>query len=188
MTARILMTGSRDWTDATTATDALNASLALQGISARDAVLVHGAARGADTVLERAAAGIGMATEAHPAAWDVHTERCPDWDRRRDRCKLAGPRRNDEMIAGGADLCLAFPTHGLNLAPGEDPRNTSRGTWDCATKAKGAGIPTLVVWKGGWFYPFGDRAVSLLQGDAARKSITLGAQGQMRIHEAWLPF
>lgn len=27
-----------------------------------------------------------------------------------------------------------------------------------------------------------------LQSDAARKSITLGAQGQMQIHEAWLPF
>lgn len=91
------------------------------------------------------------------------------------------------MIAAGADLCLAFPTHGFHLAPGEERTNTSRGTWDCAGKAKEAGIPTLVVW-GRHLYPFGHPGMQLLRLDAEGKSIALGEAGQMPIIEAWLPF
>ncbi|WP_311245439.1 MULTISPECIES: SLOG family protein [unclassified Microbacterium] len=181
----ILMTGSRDWSDAQASTDALNAGLALIGNG--PARLRHGAARGADTLVAAAAAELGFDIEAVPAQWNVHTEKCPEWDRRNATCKLAGHRRNSAMIAAGADLCLAFPTHGIQLAPGEDPKNTSRGTWDCATKAKEAGIPTLVVW-GRQFFPFGDRGAELLQRDAAQKRITLGPAGSMMMTDAWLPF
>ena len=96
-------------------------------------------------------------------------------------------RPNQEPVGSGADVCLAFPTHGLALAPGEDRKNTSRGTWDCATKSKDAGIPTLVVW-GATLFPFGQPGADLLARDAARKGLTLGAAGQLPSLEAWLPF
>lgn len=50
----------------------------------------------------------------------------------------AGPMRNAEMVAAGADICLAFPD------------SASRGTWDCIRKAADAGIPVRI-------YPLGAR-------------------------------
>lgn len=185
--ARVLMTGSRSWTDTQTALDALNASLALLGAAPAESTLVHGAAQGADLLLAGVATSIAMATEAHPAQWGVHTAACPEWDRGNRTCKLAGHRRNAEMIARGADLCLAFPTHGYHLAPGQSRANTSRGTWDCATKARDAGLRTLVVW-GGALFPFGDAGAQLLNEDAQRKRVVLGESGQLRLIDAWLPF
>jgi len=184
---RILMTGSRDWTDAQTSTDALHAGLALLGSTARQSLLCHGAAAGADQILAAAANELGMTTEAHPAQWGVHTAACPEWDRRNGTCKLAGHRRNDEMIALGAEVCLAFPTHGYHLAPGEDRTRTSRGTWNCAEKAKDAGIPTIIVW-GKELFPFGQHGGELLSREAQRKGLALGAQGQLAIIDTWLPF
>ena len=184
---RILVTGSRDWTDQEKSEDALNAALALLGSTARESVLVHGAAAGADGLLAAAAARIGMATEAHPADWNSHVASCPPSHSGQRVCKGAGHRRNAAMIAAGADACLAFPTHGYHLAPGEDRTRTSRGTWDCAEKAKDAGLPTLVVW-GKEFYPFGQPALQLLTRAAQSKQLTLGSAGQLPIIEAWLPF
>jgi hypothetical protein len=187
MSARILITGSRSWTNVQFATDAINAGIMLLGSHAKEAVLVHGAAQGADVLCANVATGLGMATEAHPAAWDEHAADCPVSHQGLRTCKKAGHRRNAEMIAGGAGLCLAFPTHGLQLAEGEDRKDTSRGTWDCATKAKDAGIPTLVVW-GATLYPFGHPGMDMLRRDAERKNYELGPQGQMPTLEAWLPF
>lgn len=184
---RILMTGSRSWNDGQISHDALNTSLALLGASPSASVLVHGAAGGADQLLAATAQQIGMAVEAHPAKWSVHTEACPEWDRKNQTCKLAGHRRNAEMIELGAEVCLAFPTHGYHLAPGESRQNTSRGTWDCAEKAKNAGLATLVVW-GSTLFPFGDAGVTLLRRRAEQKGIALGADGQLSLLDAWLPF
>jgi hypothetical protein len=128
-----------------------------------------------------------MTAEAHPAEWDKHTVECPAWDLSNSRCKLAGHRRNAAMISMGADACIAFPTHGYHLAPGESRANTSRGTWDCAEKAKTAGIPTLIVW-GTDLYPFGEAGLELLINDAKRKRFALPPSGKMPILEAWLPF
>lgn len=187
MTSRILMTGSRSWTAVQFATDAINAGIALLDSHARESVLVHGAAAGADALCATVATGLGMATEAHPASWHEHGSDCPASHAGLRTCKKAGHRRNAEMIALGADVCLAFPTHGLHLAPGEDRKDTSRGTWDCATKAKDAGIPTLVVW-GATLFPFGQAGLELLTRDAERKSRRLGAHGEVLALEAWLPF
>jgi len=197
LSARILMTGSLEWTDTQVASDALDAALILLGSVSAGSTLVHGAAKGADKLVAAAATRQGFATEAHPAEWSKHTAACPDWDLDRDNngrvtCMLAGPRRNAEMVALGADLVLAFPTHGYALAPGETRKNTSRGTWDCAEAAKNAGLPVLVVWQNN-LYPFGNVAVEFLAQavDSAAtvgKSITLGKDGQISIIEAWLPF
>lgn len=178
--ARILMTGSRNWNDPQVSRDALRASLALLGATTAGSVLVHGAARGADSLLAEEARKLGMEPEAHPARWGEHTAACPAWDRKNTSCKLAGFRRNTAMIQGGADLCLAFPTHGYELVPGEDRRETSRGTWNCAEEAKNTGMTTLVVW-GQMLFPFGDPALDLLRSAARRRGVDLGHDGRLPI-------
>lgn len=118
MTARIIVTGSRGWSDLDVMVAALVDAWRDLGKPTRP-VLVHGACRGADTMAAQLWRLWKWPTEPHPA----------DWSRFGD---LAGPRRNAAMVAGGADLCLAFPTPG------------SRGTWDCVRRAETAGIPVRV--------------------------------------------
>jgi hypothetical protein len=62
----------------------------------------------------------GVTVEPHPAQWRIG--------------KGAGPRRNAEMVAAGANLCAAFPRAAAPLA----------GTWDCVHKAAAAGIQVRI--------------------------------------------
>lgn len=116
-TKRLLVTGGRHWVDEETMTAAL--ATAYRDLGGGYIVLVHGAARGADTMAARLWEARGLATEAHPA----------DWDRLR---RAAGGIRNQEMVDRGADLALAFP----------DPK--SKGTWDCVRRIEAAGIELRV--------------------------------------------
>lgn len=113
---RILVTGSRDWTDV----DLLEGLLAMAVYQRVPAVIVHGACpTGADAIAAhwaRRCRHIGVTEEPHPALWRQHG-------------RAAGPRRNAEMVGLGADLCLAFI------------RNGSRGASHCALLAERAGIP-----------------------------------------------
>lgn len=59
--------------------------------------VVHGAAEGADTLAGQVAHGYGWTVERHPVDWKQHR-------------RAGGPRRNAEMVAAGADLCLVFAT------------------------------------------------------------------------------
>lgn len=199
---RILMTGSRDFgtrgaapnSDAQHAEDFLQAALMMTGSRPEGAVLVHGGARGADALLAATAVRIGMAVEEHPAQWSAHSAECPPSHAGQATCKTAGHRRNAEMIASGIDLVLAFPTHGYALAPGEDRANTSRGTWDCADKAKQAGLPVLVLFgKDGTcvdprVFSYGAPALALMQAEAAKKRLQLGVHGSLALLDALLPF
>lgn len=122
MKARILVTGSRHWTDEAALASAMVRALrwlwpekGQQGV-----VLVHGAAKGADQMAARLAAQHGWEVEAHPADWGAHG-------------KGAGPQRNQAMVDAGADILLVCPVPG------------SRGTWDCMKRAVEAGIPVYVV-------------------------------------------
>jgi hypothetical protein len=113
---RILVTGSRTWIDNGIIARELDAIW-----SATDEIItiVHGACpRGADAQANRWAEDtrMGVRNEPHPAAWDKHG-------------KAAGFRRNAEMVAAGADVCLAFIKDG------------SRGATHCADLAEKAGIP-----------------------------------------------
>ena len=87
---RLLITGSRDWSDRR----AIRWALLLRG----PGTVVHGAARGADRIAGQIGAELGWPVEAHPA----------DWRRGRG----AGHLRNQAMVDLGADLCLAFPLPG----------------------------------------------------------------------------
>ncbi|MFC4501721.1 MULTISPECIES: DUF2493 domain-containing protein [Streptomyces] len=123
---RVLVTGSRTWTDIALIEGELARVIRLAGRSC-DVLLVHGACpKGADALADRFARDVGLEIERHPA----------DWDR---RGKAAGFRRNAHMVSLGADVCLAFI------------RGGSRGASMTACLAMRAGIPTHVFTEGDWW-------------------------------------
>jgi hypothetical protein len=112
---RLLVCGSRDWTDA-----ALIERVLLEH---GPAVIVHGAARsGADPLAAAIAMRLGWPVEPHPADWKAHG-------------KSAGPRRNLEMLDTDPDLVVGFTT-----VPGGTP-----GTRHTLTNAYRRGIPVVIV-------------------------------------------
>ena len=116
---RILITGSREWTDRETIRRNISA-VAMGRFRDRPVVIVHGAARGADIIADSVAREFGLTPEPHPAEAHGSWPQC-------------GPLRNQHMVNLGADICLAFPTR------------ESRGTWDCIKRANAAGIRVVVV-------------------------------------------
>jgi hypothetical protein len=128
---RVLVTGSRDWTNR----DIVHAALAWAVYQRVPAVIVHGACRtGTDAIASqwvREHRVIGLTEEMHPARWHVQG--------RRDLA--AGPRRNAAMVRLGADICVAF------IGPCTSPRcrrpkpHGSHGATGCADMAGAAGIP-----------------------------------------------
>lgn len=123
MTARLLVTGSREFTAAHIMHDALGAAIADLG---PNLTLVHGAAKGADEIADVLAPTFGLSVERWPAAWREHG-------------RAAGPMRNQAMVDAGADLCVALLVAGL----------VCRGTRDCARRAQAAGIPVRWYTQGG---------------------------------------
>ena len=115
---RLLVTGSRTWDAPRTIGQALAVILARHpgGV-----LLVHGACpRGADAIAAAyAARAPGYQIEAHQADWHRYG-------------RAAGHRRNAEMIALGADGCVAF-------IPAASPGSTAT-----VRLAEAAGIP---VWR-----------------------------------------
>lgn len=155
---RVLVTGSRDWTDRSLIEQTFDAALALLQVPftmQKTLTLVHGAAAGLDTMASRSATQRGWTVEAHPAAWDTHTAACPAWHQGLKTCKMAGHRRNHEMIALGADLVLSFPL-------GTEKSGLSKGTWGCTRAAEKAGLPTVVLWNG-YLHPGGEPAGELIR-------------------------
>ena len=110
---KILITGSREWTDRRTITTALNEIL--KTIPAQDTVVIQGGCRGADLLAKDIAKFLGMNVIEYPANWLLFG-------------RYAGFRRNAEMVAQNPDVVLAFPI-------GESP-----GTRHCMKLARDAGI------------------------------------------------
>lgn len=123
---RVLVTGSRTWDDAKTIRQALEAAaVGLAAARVPTMTVVHGACpNGADELADqwiRYHRGEPFVTaERHPAQW-------------RKFGKRAGMVRNEQMVAAGADLALAFI------------RDGSPGATHCAELASDRGIP-LRVW------------------------------------------
>jgi hypothetical protein len=120
---RVLVTGSRYWTDQGAIHRALF-TVEHIALSAKPPggpfTLVQGGARGADSIAASwAHSRVGWAVEEFRADWDRHGRK-------------AGPIRNREMIKSGVDICLAFL------------HERSRGAKGCADMAEAAGIP---VWR-----------------------------------------
>lgn len=85
---RVIVCGSRDWTDREQIADRL---FDLPPGS----TIVHGNAKGADRIAAQEGQKLGHTIEPHPADWDRYG-------------KAAGVIRNQIMADLGADLCLAF--------------------------------------------------------------------------------
>lgn len=90
---RILVTGSRTWTDEQIVRETLFKAYKLGYDSVP--TIVHGACRGADSIAGEVAKDLGWNVEEFPAQWDLFG-------------KMAGPRRNQEMIDTNPDLVIVF--------------------------------------------------------------------------------
>jgi hypothetical protein len=109
---RLLITGDRAWTDESTI------AAALEDYDPSDWVVIHGGARGADSLAGRIAAQRGHMVIRVPALWNV-------WG------NAAGIVRNNVMLDLGPDVVLAF----------HDDLARSRGTAHCVREAQRRGIP-----------------------------------------------
>lgn len=112
---RVLACGDRNWTSWVMVKARLSKL-------PPDTVIVHGAARGADTIAGEVAKSLGMAVDVYPAEWGKFG-------------RSAGPIRNRQMLNTSPDMVIAFHN---NIAE-------SKGTKDCVTEARRRGIPTEVV-------------------------------------------
>lgn len=88
---RLLIAGSRDWQDETQIRQALE--------HAHPTVLIHGAARGADSIAARLAYAMGIEALAFPADWGRYG-------------RAAGPLRNQRMLdEGRPEWAILFADH-----------------------------------------------------------------------------
>jgi len=113
--ARVLVTGSRNWTDREIVHTALDKILEDGPV-----VLVQGDCdTGADFFARSWARNNNVEIEHHPAAW-------------KSQGRSAGPRRNKQMVDKGADICLAFQI------------GNSKGTQNCIDLCRKFGIPVVL--------------------------------------------
>jgi len=87
---RVVVTGSRDFTDRAAIRRALEALTTHANVT-----IVHGGARGADRIAAEEAERLGFTVEEHPANWKMHGRR-------------AGVLRNLDMLDLGATRVVAF--------------------------------------------------------------------------------
>lgn len=113
---RVLVCGGRDYVNRERVFYALDSYHRRRGPIG---VVIHGAARGADTLAGEWAWQAGVSIDQYPADWQAHGKR-------------AGPLRNARMLASGKpDVVIAFPG--------------GAGTADMVRRATAAGIPTHVL-------------------------------------------
>lgn len=121
---RVLITGSRSWNDVETIADVMKKFKP-------GTVVIHGAARGADTIAHVVAEEMGLKVVQFP----LHDD---DWK----KFGLgAGPRRNRQMLEEGKpDIVIGFL----------DSFSTTGGTENMLHLAEEAGVKTLVIRKNCW--------------------------------------
>lgn len=132
---RVLVTGSRDWTDREVLMARLDESLDAALRAGMPMVLVHGACpKGADNLADQWARLRDVTTEPHPADWS--------------KGHGAGYARNKEMVDLGADICLAFMMPCSKPSCRQQGFHPSHGTFHCASLAAGDFITTEHIWTG----------------------------------------
>lgn len=89
-----------------------------------DSVIIHGAARGADSIAGTLALALGMEVLEYPAQWEVLG-------------KAAGPIRNRQMLTEGKPDVVVFFHKDIT---------SSKGTKDMVKAATKAGIPVVDGW------------------------------------------
>lgn len=99
----------------------MNRALDLLHERRRITLVIHGAARGADTLAANWAASRGVEAKAYPADWDRHG-------------KAAGHIRNAAMLTEEPDGVVAFPG--------------GRGTSDMRRKAEAAAVKAWIPFGG----------------------------------------
>jgi hypothetical protein len=109
----VIVCGGRDYDDSERVYAALDRAHAKRPID----MVLHGAARGADTLAGEWAKSRGIHVLPFPADWKLYGKR-------------AGPARNAKMVRERPNGCIAFPG--------------GTGTADCIQRCKEAGIP---VWQ-----------------------------------------
>jgi hypothetical protein len=115
---RILVTGSRDWTDKITIYETLS-QVWVSGEYNMPTLVSGACPTGADRMAEEYAEAYNWNIELHPAEWEKYGKR-------------AGFLRNKEMVDLGADICLAFI------------KNNSKGASMTLKLAEEAGMSTKV--------------------------------------------
>ncbi|TQO20674.1 uncharacterized protein DUF2493 [Rhodoglobus vestalii] len=129
MTVRVLITGSREFLARAVVAGAISA--VAREHPGEVLIIVHGAARGADSIAGAVARDFpGRLVEEQHVVTDWGSKANGTFDR------TAGHRRNQRMVDAGAVVCLAFPARD----------HKSVGTWSCVAKAKAAGIEVRAFW------------------------------------------
>ena len=118
---KILITGDRNWKDHIVIGEAILRAVKESNIvnSAHEVTIVHGGARGADTIAGEIGEQFGFKVRRMPAQWEKYG-------------RAAGPIRNQQMLDENKDIdiCLSFH-HNLEL---------SKGTRDMVNRVNKAGI------------------------------------------------
>lgn len=150
--ARVLVTGSRDWSDRQRLADVL---LDMWHDALQDGytgvLLTHGAAEdGADALAAAWAVENEVPQDPYPADWEGPcSPGCRPGHRRprrgRDYCPQAGHRRNQTMVDLQPTLCVAFVMPCTQAACQRPRPHPSHGTADCMRRARKAGIPIYQI-------------------------------------------
>ncbi len=113
---RILICGSRDWSNADVIRQRLNKIKC-------NVIVIHGGCRGADKLAGEIAQSMGMKVEVY----------IPDW---KSYGKAAGPLRNQRMLdEGKPTIVIAFHNDIIN----------SKGTADMVNRAKNLGMTVEII-------------------------------------------
>ena len=115
----VLVCGDRNWTDRAAIVREVQ-KVAAQHVDSVITIM-HGAARGADTIAGQVAKSLGLPVLVFSANWDLYG-------------RAAGPIRNQQMLDQNPDLVLAFHPDIVK----------SKGTGDMVRRARKKGTPVEV--------------------------------------------
>ena len=129
---RILITGSRDWTDRDVIETAIEDVLRIASSPDGPVIVILGDCAGADRMASAIAIARGWHTVTVPANWVYHGRK-------------AGFIRNAAMVSlmrpASEDICLAFINPcGSENCSALNRAHDSHGTADCVKSARAAGI------------------------------------------------